>query len=124
MEVCANTFDLFSTDRLILRILAVVVVLHHLVETRPKNDKTYSYSLPVPIVERYVPGATAWSPEESESSACKSSRSFFISLFCFLCGSGIPADLFRFVGTSYNDAIYLFGGQGIFNNVTLTYPIK
>eukprot|EP01039_Chlorochromonas_danica_P010555 gene10553-11693_t len=70
-------------------------------ETRPKNDKTYSYSLPVPTVERFVPGSLAWSPEES-----------------------IPADLFRFVGTSYNDAIYLFGGQGVFNNVSLTYPIK
>eukprot|EP00981_Chlorochromonas_danica_P009190 scaffold2549_cov177-Ochromonas_danica.AAC.8 len=95
-------------------------------ETRPKNDKTYSYSLPVPTVERFVPGSLAWSPEESESSTCKSSRSSS-SLYLtpvILCGLGIPADLFRFVGTSYNDAIYLFGGQGVFNNVSLTYPIK
>ncbi len=44
---------------------------------------------------------------------------------------GIPDDLFRFSGVSYNSsanvynsAIYLFGGQGTFDSKKMVYPVK
>lgn len=77
-------------------------------ETRPVSDVTHTYSIPVPYAERYLPSNNSWVEEES-----------------------IPDHLFRFMGVSYNSstdvyssAIYLFGGQGMYNNDSDIYPLR
>ena len=64
-------------------------------------------SVPVSKFERYNESSAAWEYEED-----------------------IPADIFRFTGASVGaggtleSAIYLFGGQGLFDSATQTYPLK
>ncbi len=75
-------------------------------ETISDPNTTCSLSIPVANTERYDLASNTWSFE-----------------------APIPADRFRFEGSEYNNtetgdyAIYLFGGQGLFNASSLIYPI-
>lgn len=73
-------------------------------EKKEEGDVTCSRSAPVSRVERF--NMTAWDEEED-----------------------IPADVFRFSsasyeGTSSTSAIYLFGGQGTYDPVTKSFPVR
>lgn len=75
-------------------------------EQKEQGDATCTYSVPVKDVERYT--NSMWVTEES-----------------------IPDNIFRFVGATYNtsnslysSAIYLFGGQGMYNAETNLFPVR
>eukprot|EP01040_Poterioochromonas_malhamensis_P008494 gene8494-9190_t len=77
-------------------------------ETRPASDISHTHSVPVKVVERYLPWNDSWVFEES-----------------------IPDNVFRFIGASWNSSlniytssIFLFGGQGTFNNISDIFPVK
>eukprot|EP01038_Epipyxis_sp_PR26KG_P008024 gene8024-10873_t len=80
-------------------------------EKKDSSDTTCTKSVPVDQVERYNRKNNSWIIEED-----------------------IPSDLFRFIGASYNSstsiyssAIFLFGGQGIYENTSSTtgiFPIR
>lgn len=78
-------------------------------ETKNQSSPECSYSIPVKIVERHLDDNGYWNDEED-----------------------IPSNIFRFSGASYNStgdnseyltAIYLFGGQGSYNEVNKTFPL-
>jgi hypothetical protein len=76
-------------------------------EQKESSDPTCSHSIPVKDVERLLTN-DSWIISES-----------------------IPSGIFRFIGATYNttnslynSAIYLFGGQSEYNNVTMTFPTK
>lgn len=74
-------------------------------ETKADCNATYpGYSVPVQTVGRYDLDSNSWSVEEE-----------------------LSLSVFRFAGVSYNDsevnAIYLFGGQGVIDLDTMTYPV-
>jgi len=65
-----------------------------------KKDVTCTYDVPIQDVEHYDLSTNSWIEEEPLADA-----------------------RFRFVGASFGDAIYVFGGQGFFDNVTQTQPV-
>lgn len=77
-------------------------------EQKDASDATCTHSVPVKDVERYLYSNTSWVIEES-----------------------IPSNIFRFVGATYNSsnslydsAIYLFGGQGTYNDGTMSFSVR
>lgn len=78
-------------------------------ETKPGNDLTCSHSMPVPYSSRLGAKSQIWVVEQS-----------------------ISESLFRFAGVTFSGstlfkvgpAIYLFGGQGIYNATSDSYNVK
>jgi len=64
------------------------------------KDVTCAYDVPITDVEHYDPDSDSWIEEQPLADA-----------------------RFRFVGASFGSAIYIFGGQGYFDNVTMDQPV-